>query len=793
MKIWIVTSVAANGYSGSCKGTYACCIASRVDERCPSGQYWNALESECIFCTPGKYATGGSTICSDCVGGYSNQTGASACSWCIAGKASSVSGATSESEAACLECPPGKYSAASSPLRHFSERVSWVTAQSSCRELGGQLATPENPEEEHFFGEEAWLGLNDREQEGTWVTPAGALPSYTNWCEGEPNDAGGEDCGVMSGDCWNDLPCDHTAPYACRFDASGPTTCSDCVGGYSDKSGASSCSWCIAGKASSIPGATLESACSDCPAGTYAAEGSTVCTQCTPGTYANSTASSSCSDCPEQAMMCLSIVPEPPTVVDMQVLRGRKSCEGSNGMGWRCSHGECDCYGCKPGQEMIKANVVKCFESDKDIGFANYTEPVTTAPNVTQCKNGATHEHHLCECLSSQGRAECPRGECACYKCSDEDHLEWHGDEGWRCLSCPRGEYECTHDHESGHGQCGCYECSNPNHRPKRLEDETFCLSGVDDTKRSTESRQTDCLEGEHTHQVCRNTIDSANKACASTGSTLIMSNATLLQAMAPGGVLEADIWTGSWIGAKEKENERGSYVFLDGSELSRDHPAWSEPPHASNPEQPALCVAYWPGHGLFVMDCNFDLSWFGSHQTVCENGQKANICECYKCPGEGGRDQYLRQRARPCVEKNTDWSCKAILWEHCGTPAEGWPALGVGNYQRGQLEERGFRINGVSSLTMYGEADCQVTLFDDDNFQGERHTYYKRDFPDGECKDVWSDRTDSIKVHRPSGLFKLVQANDQTRAIVWNEVSRQDFSPEDHPRPNGYIKYQYM
>ena len=70
-------------------------------------------------------------------------------------------------------------------------------------------------------------------------------------------------------------------------------------------------------------------------------------------------------------------------------------------------------------------------------------------------------------------------------------------------------------------------------------------------------------------------------------------------------------------------------------------------------------------------------------------------------------------------------------------------------------MQGKGFRINGVSSLTLNGAADCQVTLYDGDNFQGEQRAYYKRDFPDGECKDVWSDRADSIKVWRgpPPGL----------------------------------------
>ena len=92
---------------------------------------------------------------------------------------------------------------------------------------------------------------------------------------------------------------------------------------------------------------------------------------------------------------------------------------------------------------------------------------------------------------------------------------------------------------------------------------------------------------------------------------------------------------------------------------------------------------------------------------------------------------------------------CQAIFWEHCGEPAGGWPALGVGSYTADQLTGKGIRINGVSGLTLNGAADCQVTLYDGDYFSGEQRTYHKRDFPDGECNAVWSDRANSIKVSR--------------------------------------------
>ena len=109
---------------------------------------------------------------------------------------------------------------------------------------------------------------------------------------------------------------------------------------------------------------------------------------------------------------------------------------------------------------------------------------------------------------------------------------------------------------------------------------------------------------------------------------------------------------------------------------------------------------------------------------------------------------------------------CVAVLWEHCGEPTTGWPALCIGNYSTANLEGKGFRINGVSSLTFYGDDDCQVTLYDDDNFLGEYHTYSKRSFPDGQCRGVWSDRTNSITVSH-SGIIYMYKAYDACNLYV--------------------------
>ena len=63
-----------------------------------------------------------------------------------------------------------------------------------------------------------WIGLNDLAVEGTFVWPDGSPATYTNWNEGEPNNAGGiEHCVEMGAGngMWNDVPCDVARAYIC--------------------------------------------------------------------------------------------------------------------------------------------------------------------------------------------------------------------------------------------------------------------------------------------------------------------------------------------------------------------------------------------------------------------------------------------------------------------------------------------------------------------------------------------------------------------------------------------------
>ena len=66
-----------------------------------------------------------------------------------------------------------------------------------------------------------WLGLNDIEDEGTFVwASSNTSPSFTFWRPGEPNDQwGNEDCVHIVHDfyAWNDLECSQKLGFICQF------------------------------------------------------------------------------------------------------------------------------------------------------------------------------------------------------------------------------------------------------------------------------------------------------------------------------------------------------------------------------------------------------------------------------------------------------------------------------------------------------------------------------------------------------------------------------------------------
>ena len=79
-------------------------------------------------------------------------------------------------------------------------RVPSIFGRDLCARWGGDLLTLHNFDENDrvwqyvaTFGEDGWLGLNDISNEARFVWN-GSPSSFRNWRQGEPDNAGGEDC-----------------------------------------------------------------------------------------------------------------------------------------------------------------------------------------------------------------------------------------------------------------------------------------------------------------------------------------------------------------------------------------------------------------------------------------------------------------------------------------------------------------------------------------------------------------------------------------------------------------------
>uniref|UniRef100_A0A8C5MTV9 C-type lectin domain-containing protein n=1 Tax=Leptobrachium leishanense TaxID=445787 RepID=A0A8C5MTV9_9ANUR len=102
------------------------------------------------------------------------------------------------------------------------------SAQRTCKEAGGNIATPlsaaENIATQEILqtkGEnaKAFLGISDLQVEGIFKYVGGDKISYTNWNLGEPNNSkDSEDCvEIQDNGKWNDIPCSLSRLVICEF------------------------------------------------------------------------------------------------------------------------------------------------------------------------------------------------------------------------------------------------------------------------------------------------------------------------------------------------------------------------------------------------------------------------------------------------------------------------------------------------------------------------------------------------------------------------------------------------
>ena len=106
--------------------------------------------------------------------------------------------------------------------------MNYTAAESQCKSDGALLAVPRFESENNFIADlitaSFWIGVNDLQEEGKFVTVEGDL-SYTNWFDGQPNnwvhpngyDQDGVELNLKSHGYWSDAPIDFLLPFVCLY------------------------------------------------------------------------------------------------------------------------------------------------------------------------------------------------------------------------------------------------------------------------------------------------------------------------------------------------------------------------------------------------------------------------------------------------------------------------------------------------------------------------------------------------------------------------------------------------
>ncbi|KAH8304188.1 hypothetical protein KR059_003037, partial [Drosophila kikkawai] len=101
------------------------------------------------------------------------------------------------------------------------ETENWETAERRCREMGGYLASFRNEDEIRAITQiltdrkAYWLGINDRDKEGHFVSVASQKPApVLKWARGEPDDTNHEqNCVYLYKGKMSDIDCKTDAVY----------------------------------------------------------------------------------------------------------------------------------------------------------------------------------------------------------------------------------------------------------------------------------------------------------------------------------------------------------------------------------------------------------------------------------------------------------------------------------------------------------------------------------------------------------------------------------------------------
>ena len=111
----------------------------------------------------------------------------------------------------------------------YRTKLNYGDAKARCEADGTFLAIPRSETENMFIAglftdENSWIGINDIEQEGNFVSVDGRGISFTNWNSGEPNDWSFNEDGVeinFNDGRWNDLSVNEERKFVCSINLQG--------------------------------------------------------------------------------------------------------------------------------------------------------------------------------------------------------------------------------------------------------------------------------------------------------------------------------------------------------------------------------------------------------------------------------------------------------------------------------------------------------------------------------------------------------------------------------------------
>ncbi|XP_034561241.1 CD209 antigen-like protein C [Notolabrus celidotus] len=122
-------------------------------------------------------------------------------------------------------CPPGWKTFHCSCYLFSTQEKSWEESRQDCRARGADLVVIESLEEQKFLSSNikahSWIGLSDRDNEGTWKWTDGTLLAKAYWWSGQPDNVREEDCGqarinLNEEGNWNDLRCELSCSWICE-------------------------------------------------------------------------------------------------------------------------------------------------------------------------------------------------------------------------------------------------------------------------------------------------------------------------------------------------------------------------------------------------------------------------------------------------------------------------------------------------------------------------------------------------------------------------------------------------